>query len=634
MQQHHNILISPSRITVQQKTPISKNTLISPQRFPNRKISQGLIEDFVVKSNYITKTNNGSLTERVNSLQKSQKSISKDKNRPITKQLRIPTENFFHITKGVNLLLTQKNSNPQQQHTQQLKPIQGSMTRRNSMEELVGTTMYTGITKSQSQDKIQKQEISIYIHFSQEEIQNYRFTPNVTTDKIINLLKQKQYNNNSIIGFSTLDENYAIDYYLQQNNLPMDSFLNKTIRLKPIYFQNIKRINLSTFLFISIIGKGGFSTVILARSLIDGKFVALKLINKQFIQQHQKQDLILNERDILIQSTYSGSIFTNQIECAFETKNWIVFGIEYCPGGEMFNFIKKLQRLSEQQAKFYIIEVILAIGFLHNEQIIYRDIKPENILIDSSGHIQLADFGLARPNMNKDTCAYSFCGSPEYMAPEMFQTAGHTQLVDYYCLGCLLYEFVTGLPPFYSEDKNIIYARLLKEQVEFPDYLSTDIKDLIRQLMIKDPNKRLGSRFGIDEIFSHRWFKDVDLLSYINKQVKPPYIPDLLKLNIKQMNSNDKHFFELLQREQKLNIAFQPMFSSQFYFTKDLEKNQNNPTINKAIIDKLIKKTQKKNTKQGLTNLQLQTNFENLLKQTFTNAKSKPEIRNKQQLQF
>ncbi|CAD8138962.1 unnamed protein product [Paramecium pentaurelia] len=630
----HHIIISPTRVAVQQKTQISKNTLISPQRFPNRKISQGVIEDFVVKSNYITKTNNGSLTERVNSLQKSQKSVSKDKIRPISKQLRIPTENFFHITKGVNLLLTQKNSNPQQSNSQQLKPIQGSMTRRNSMEELVGSTMYTGIGKSQSQDKIQKQEISIYVHYQQDEVQNYRFNPNITTDKMINLLKQKQQNNNPIIGFSTVDENYTIDYYLQQSNLPMDSFINKTIRLKPIYNQNIKRINLSSFQFISIIGKGGFSTVILARSLIDGKFIALKLINKQFIQQHQKQDLILNERDILIQSTYSGSIFTNQIECAFETKNWIVFGIEYCPGGEMFKYIKKLQRLSEQQAKFYIIEVILAIGFLHNEQIIYRDIKPENILIDSSGHIQLADFGLARPNMTKDTCAYSFCGSPEYMAPEMFQTTGHTQLVDYYCLGCLLYEFVTGLPPFYAEDKNIIYARLLKEQVEFPDYLSTDIKDLIRQLMIKDPNKRLGSHFGIDEIFQHKWFRDVDLTSFINKQVKPPYIPDLQKLNIKQMSQNDKYFFEQLQREQKQNISFQPMFSSQFYFTKDQDKNNNNLILNKATIDKLVKKTLKKNPKQGLTNLQLQTNFENLLKQTFTNIKSKPDSRNKQQLPF
>ncbi|CAK94770.1 unnamed protein product (macronuclear) [Paramecium tetraurelia] len=630
----HHILISPSRVAVQQKTQISKNTLISPQRFPNRKISQGVIEDFVVKPNYITKTNNGSLTERVNSLQKSQKSVSKDKIRPISKQLRIPTENFFHITKGVNLLLTQKNSNPQQSNSQQLKPIQGSMTRRNSMEELIGSTMYTGIGKSQSQDKIQKQEISIYVHYSQDEVQNYRFAPNITTDKITSLLKQKQQNNNQIIGFSTVDENYTIDYYLQQPNLPMDSFANKTIRLKPIYSQSVKRINLSSFQFISIIGKGGFSTVILARSLIDGKFVALKLINKQFILQHQKQDLILNERDILIQITYSGSIFTNQIECAFETKNWIVFGIEYCPGGEMFNYIKKLQRLSEQQAKFYIIEVILAIGFLHNEQIIYRDIKPENILIDSSGHIQLADFGLARPNMTKDTCAYSFCGSPEYMAPEMFQTTGHTQLVDYYCLGCLLYEFVTGLPPFYADDKNIIYARLLKEQVEFPDYLSTDIKDLIRQLMIKDPHKRLGSRFGIDEIFSHRWFRDVDLVSFINKQVKPPYIPDLQKLNIRQVSQNDKYFFEQLQREQKQNIAFQPMFSSQFYFTKDLEKQNNNVILNRATIDKLVKRTLKKNPKSSLTNLQLQTNFENLLKQTFTNIKSKPDSRNKQQLQF
>ncbi|CAD8047304.1 unnamed protein product [Paramecium primaurelia] len=626
----HHILVSPTRIPLQGKPFSSKNALISPQRFPNRKISQGLIEDFVVKSNYMTKTNNGSLTERVNSLQKSQKSISKDRVGSNIKQLRIPTDNFFQLTRGVNLLLTQKNKNPQNQNTQQLKPALGSMTRRNSMEELISSSKYTGIAKSSSQDKITTQEISINLHIGQDQVQNYRFASNISTDKLISMLKLK-VNNNEIIGFQSLDDNIQLDYYLSLPNLSMESFVNKTIRLKPIINKIQNRINLNSFQFISVIGRGGFSTVVLARSLINGQFVALKLINKQFIQQHQKQDLIQNERDILIQTTYRGAIFTNRIEYAFETKNWIVFCIDYCPGGEMFNLIKKSQKLSEQQARFYIIEVILAIGFLHNEQIIYRDIKPENILIDSTGHIQLADFGLARPNMNKDSCAYSFCGSPEYMAPEMFQNSGHTQLVDYYCLGCLLYEFVTGLPPFYADDKNIIYKRLLKEQVEFPEYLSSDIKDLIRQLMIKDPSKRLGAKNGIDEILQHKWFKNIDIVQFINKSVKPPYIPDLQKLNIKSVNQNDQQFLEQIQREQKLNASFQSIFSCQFYYSKSGDKDKN-IQLAKSTLENLVKKTQF--NKQGLMNLQLQTNFENLLKQTFTNNKSKPDSKNKQQLYF
>lgn len=134
----------------------------------------------------------------------------------------------------------------------------------------------------------------------------------------------------------------------------------------------------------------------------------------------------------------------------FEATHFLVFVTDFCPGGDLLHYLNKAVRFTEQQAKFYVVEFLLGLLYLHQLDIIYRDIKPENILIDIDGHIQIGDFGLAKPNSNEQT--YSFCGSPEYMAPEMLKNDGHNQQLDHYCVGVLLYEMVVGVPPFYSKD--------------------------------------------------------------------------------------------------------------------------------------------------------------------------------------
>lgn len=144
--------------------------------------------------------------------------------------------------------------------------------------------------------------------------------------------------------------------------------------------------------------------------------------------------------------------YITPLHCSFETKHYIVFALEYCAGGELFYHLRKLRRLSEQDAKYYFVEICIGMAYLHQNGIVYRDIKPENILLDLHGHLLLSDFGLSKPGMDPEDFAYSFCGSPEYMAPEMLMKTGHNYLVDCYCLGALLYELVTGLPPYYSHD--------------------------------------------------------------------------------------------------------------------------------------------------------------------------------------
>ncbi|CAD8097544.1 unnamed protein product [Paramecium primaurelia] len=628
MRQRSGQILSPARVIqnfqMSTKNHTSKNASQSPLKFLQRNLSQIILKD-LVKQDSTRKVNHCSLTERVHSQQRSN---SRDKPKPQVKSQKVPTETNFpfqQISKGINLILNQKLTNKNK-----IILEKGSMTRRSSVEDLLTSSIQIG-GKSSSIDKMPKQEISVYIHYSSEVTQNHRFHPNVTTDKILSVLKSKS-GNYQVIGFATLDENIGFDYYLTIPSLPMNHMIGKTIRLKPIIgISPPKQLNLSCFQFLHVIGRGGFSTVILSRSLIDGSFVALKLISKSFVIQNEKQDLVQNERDILIEITNKGSLFTSKIEFVFETKNWIIFGIDYCPGGEMFSYMKRVQQMTESQARFYIIEVCLALGFLHHQQIIYRDLKPENVLIDITGHIQLADFGLARPNMQPEQNAYSFCGSPEYMAPEMFHNDGHNYLVDYYCLGALLYEFVTGLPPFYCEDKNIIYTRLLNEQVTFPKKLSPEVKDLIRLLMIKDPSKRLGSKNGVDDILAHPWFQDVDIAKYIQKKVDPPYIPDLTKLLFKQPTTNDRILFEQLNREQKLITQFTPMFESAFFYQqkryKVYEFDKNSSTqVTKDTIDSLVRKRTKnsQNSQQSLLSQQSQSQLSSVIcsNDTLKNTKS------------
>lgn len=235
-------------------------------------------------------------------------------------------------------------------------------------------------------------------------------------------------------------------------------------------------------------------------------FYALKIVDKHFIIENRKEVVVQNERDIMVTVA---SPFLSKLHFSFETSHYLVFVMEYCQGGELFFHLRKLKRLNETMAKFFFVQVCLAIDYLHRKNVVYRDIKPENILVDLDGYLQLSDFGLSKPNMDSDDMAYSFCGSPEYMAPEMLKKSGHNYMVDCYCLGALLYEFVTGLPPFYSRNIEQIYNSILSEEIKFPNNCnpSQELKDLIRQLLDKHPTSRIGRINGIKDILNHKWLK-------------------------------------------------------------------------------------------------------------------------------
>lgn len=162
--------------------------------------------------------------------------------------------------------------------------------------------------------------------------------------------------------------------------------------------------------------------------------------------------------------------------------------------------------MPEELAKFYFCEILLGIEYLHNLNIVYRDLKPENILIDIDGHVKIADFGLAKiiPKMQK---SYSFCGSPEYMSPEMLQGIGHDRKLDLYCLGALLYEMLTGLPPYFNKDNNLMYRSIIKDKLKYPEFLNPQIVDLLKILLEKDAEKRIEN---VKDIKKHPWLSGVN----------------------------------------------------------------------------------------------------------------------------
>jgi serum/glucocorticoid-regulated kinase 2 len=218
-----------------------------------------------------------------------------------------------------------------------------------------------------------------------------------------------------------------------------------------------------------------------------------------------------------------------KLHWAFQSKEELFFVMDICTGGEIFFHLNNFKRFPEPLAKFYFIEIVLAFEYLHSKDIVYRDIKPENILIDIEGHVKIADFGLAKLIGRREK-SHSFCGSPEYMCPEMLCNRGHDRQLDYYCMGALLYEMLTGLPPFFMKDTNEMYKRILYEPLTFPDYFSRNhpVIDLLQRLLAKDPKERVKD---IEEVKQHPWLRDTNWKKYLRKEIAPPFVPSMRESN-------------------------------------------------------------------------------------------------------
>ncbi|AOA64013.1 Serine/threonine-protein kinase [Komagataella phaffii] len=295
--------------------------------------------------------------------------------------------------------------------------------------------------------------------------------------------------------------------------------INLSIDFHP--YSSKKSMSIDDFQLLKVIGKGSFGKVMQVRKKDTGKVYALKVIRKAHIVSKMEVTHTLAEKFVL---SKVDNPFIVPLKFAFQSPSKLYLVLSFINGGELFFHLLKSGKFSLARAKFYISELLSAIETLHDMNIIYRDLKPENILLDYQGHIALCDFGLCKINMQLEQKTNTFCGTPEYLAPELLSGQGYTRVVDFWTLGTLLYEMTVGLPPFYDENVKIMYKKILNDPLKFPAGFDPDAKSLITGLLQRDPTKRLGFN-GSHEIKNHQFFADIDWQRLLSKSYIPPFKP-------------------------------------------------------------------------------------------------------------
>jgi serine/threonine protein kinase len=217
------------------------------------------------------------------------------------------------------------------------------------------------------------------------------------------------------------------------------------------------------------------------------------------------------------------------MDYAFQSENKLFFALEYCPGGELFFYLSQIGRFKQDAARFYAANILLALEHLHSKNILYRDLKPENVLVGSDGYVRLTDFGLSKENINGTKDATSLCGTAEYLSPEILQRQGHGKSTDWWSFGAIIYEMLVGLPPFYNKDREKLYQNIKYQPPNLNfEFLTPAARDLCAKLLIKNPLERLGAGpTDAAEIKSHEWFDEIDWNKIENKLLAPPYKPQL-----------------------------------------------------------------------------------------------------------
>ncbi|XP_063079457.1 serine/threonine-protein kinase Sgk1 [Engraulis encrasicolus] len=281
----------------------------------------------------------------------------------------------------------------------------------------------------------------------------------------------------------------------------------------------------SDFNFLKVIGKGSFGKVLLARHRSDDKFYAVKVLQKKAILKKKEEKHIMSERNVLLKNVKHP--FLVGLHYSFQTTDKLYFVLDYINGGELFYHLQRERFFLEPRARFYAAEIASALGYLHSLNIVYRDLKPENILLDQQGHIILTDFGLCKENIEPNGTTSTFCGTPEYLAPEVLHKQPYDRTVDWWCLGAVLYEMLYGLPPFYSRNTAEMYDNILNKPLQLKPNISNAARHLLEGLLQKDRTKRIGCTDDFTEIKNHMFFSPINWEDLNAKKITPPFNPNV-----------------------------------------------------------------------------------------------------------
>nr|POF07085.1 isoform 2 of camp-dependent protein kinase catalytic subunit alpha [Quercus suber] len=291
-----------------------------------------------------------------------------------------------------------------------------------------------------------------------------------------------------------------------------------------------KYLRRDDFDLVKTLGTGTFARVWLAKIANkkgpdSNKVFALKILRKADVIRLKQVEHVRNERNVL--AAVAGHPFITTMVASFQDTDALYMLLDYCPGGEVFSYLRRARRFNEPTSQFYGAEIVLILEFLHEKEgVAYRDLKPENILIDAEGHLKLVDFGFAKKIGDRET--YTLCGTPEYLAPEVIRNTGHGTAVDWWAFGILIYEFLVGQPPFWDQNPMKIYEQIVEGKVRYPSAMSQDARDIIGGLCTVDMTKRLGNiKGGAQTVKEHKWFANIDWDALYHRKMQGPIVPHL-----------------------------------------------------------------------------------------------------------
>ncbi|XP_042213942.1 ribosomal protein S6 kinase alpha-3-like isoform X3 [Homarus americanus] len=300
------------------------------------------------------------------------------------------------------------------------------------------------------------------------------------------------------------------------------------IELCEIMPEGHEKADPSQFELLKVLGQGSFGKVFLVRKISGqdtGTLYAMKVLKKATLKVRDRVRTKM-ERDILADVNHP---FVVKLHYAFQTEGKLYLILDFLRGGDLFTRLSKEIMFTEEDVKFYLAELALALDHLHSVGVIYRDLKPENILLDADGHISLTDFGLCKEALD-DQKAYSFCGTVEYMAPEVVNRRGHNTAADWWSFGVLLFEMLTGALPFQGANRKETMTLILKAKLGMPAYLSPEAQSLLRALFKRNPANRLGAGpEGVEELKRHPFFSSIDWSKLYSKEIEPPFKPAVSK---------------------------------------------------------------------------------------------------------
>ena len=296
------------------------------------------------------------------------------------------------------------------------------------------------------------------------------------------------------------------------------------IRLSLLRSDSTDQLGTRDFELLATLGQGSYGKVLQVRKKDTGRIYAMKIIKKETLIRREKVKHTRAEKSILIQA--NAFPFLVGLKYSFQTDDKLYLVLDYVSGGELFFHLQQARRFPEDRARFYAAEILLALEFLHSNDIMYRDLKPENILLDDQGHVMLTDFGLCKEGLGMEDRTMTFCGTPEYMAPEMLAKKPYGMEVDWWSLGTLLFEMLSGLPPFYSKNGSQMVKQIMEADIKWPAHFTEHAKDICTGLLDRDPTKRYGAgAAGTAVLKQHPFFASIDWDGLLARKVTPPFVP-------------------------------------------------------------------------------------------------------------